>query len=354
MLGADGAGIWQGAAGPAYGLDSTQASYVYFKTGNGVFDANYAIPPNTDYGDSLIKMTAAGSGALKVNGYFTPADQYYRANKGSQCSDGDVDFGSGGVMLIPEGEMKDPYLAISGDKEGGIWFNDRTKPGLYGGSSVCPPTGSDSNVQTYQFNGGALSPNGPVIHTSPAFWDPSSRDYLYIGSQCAPGATCDPNNIGAGKLLQFSLSSGTRLPIQSPGVYAHDSANNAITFEFGATPTISAATPTATAGVLWAIWADGSVEPSPTGGMNGTPAVNGQLYAFDAISMVKLYGSNDCTVGGTMVDQINPATKFSVPTVADQHVYVGTQGPLCSGTGCNYANGGFYIFGQVATRSCGT
>lgn len=87
-------------------------------------------------------------------------------------------------------------------------------------------------------------------------------------------------------------------------------------------------------------------------------AQNGTLYAFDAVNMTKLYSSNDCT---SNLDQINPATKFSVPTVANGNVYVATQGPLCYDSngpddGANttqacYNKRTFYIFG-TPTRSC--
>jgi hypothetical protein len=39
-LNADGAGIWQGGAGPAYAPDGLGKNYVYFNTGNGAFNLN--------------------------------------------------------------------------------------------------------------------------------------------------------------------------------------------------------------------------------------------------------------------------------------------------------------------------
>jgi hypothetical protein len=119
---------------------------------------------------------------------------------------------------------------------------------------------------------------------------------------------------------------------------------------------------------VWAIWADGSVVPNSSSltykNQPFPPATNGRLYAFDAASatdpnMPKLYSSNDCTVGGQLVDQINPAAKYSVPTVANGYVYLGTQGPLLNSTQCSdpsascFNNGTFYIFGHFSSsRTC--
>jgi hypothetical protein len=107
-----------------------------------------------------------------------------------------------------------------------------------------------------------------------------------------------------------------------------------INFGWGATPAVSANGTGATDAIVWAI-------SKPDGDISeGT--MPGILYAIDAVSMQQLYSSSTCAL-----DQIAPATKFSVPTVANGYVYLGTQqtsscpGPACYNTG----RGNFYIFG---------
>lgn len=369
--GADGAGIWQGGAGPAYGPDSTGTTYyTYFNTANGVFSPTNNPPL---YGDSFIQMynNPAGGGpstpALQVNAYFTPADQL---NRSTNCggSGGDIDYGSGGVMLVPETDIAWPYMAVSGDKEGGIWFVDRTTPGGGGGNGTCTG-GSNTNIQTFPIDG-ALSTNGPVIHNSPAYWKGGAtiKSYLFIDSQYNNTIT------GSGQLMRYQIcSQGT--PIRnstSPactttGAYAYEISGTPLQFPYGITPTISASGNGASDSVVWTIWNDGSVVPTSQafkyGGHEFPIAQNGRLYAFDADNssdpdMGKLYSSRDCKPGGTSVDQINPATKYSVPTVANGYVYLGTQGTPCydpnfpsDGVNSCYNSGTFYIFGPL-TRTC--
>jgi hypothetical protein len=113
-----------------------------------------------------------------------------------------------------------------------------------------------------------------------------------------------------------------------PGV---DSSGTKVNFTYGATPFISANG--STNGVLWGIVADGSAQ--------GTK--NGALWAFNASTMSGLYTSNNtCTT-----DAIGPGTKFSIPTVANGYVYVGTRAQPT----VNNGNAGmFYIFGL--NRTC--
>src|SRR4029077_3699520 len=165
----DGGGIWGGGGGPAYGTDANTILgtgngkyYTFFNTANGKFGGN------ANHGDSFIKMYRTAT-ALQISDYFSPGDQYSRSN--ASCGgDGDTDLGSGAPMLIPDGENTTwPNLAVSGDKEGGIWFMDRTVPGQ-GGSTSCPVNGN-TNVQTFAINGGSSIGSGPLIHTNPAFWE---------------------------------------------------------------------------------------------------------------------------------------------------------------------------------------
>lgn len=80
-------------------------------------------------------------------------------------------------------------------------------------------------------------------------------------------------------------------------------------------------------------------------------------------ALATFYNSEDClmTINGQQqaVDRINPATKYSVPTVANGYEYVGTQGALQDPTSCNddptnacFNSGTLYMFGTFSNRQC--
>jgi len=82
-------GIWMAGGAPA----ADASGNLYVSTGNGTFDANMGTSPNNDFGDSLLKIGAAG--ALNMLDYFTPDDQ-------ATLTRYDIDLGSGGVLLLPD------------------------------------------------------------------------------------------------------------------------------------------------------------------------------------------------------------------------------------------------------------
>ena len=77
------------------GLAADSAGSIYFTTGNGDLTAN--LHGGRNYGNAVIKL----SPALTVNDYFTPSDQ-------QELIDGDIDLGSGGVLILP-----DPVMLVS-------------------------------------------------------------------------------------------------------------------------------------------------------------------------------------------------------------------------------------------------
>jgi hypothetical protein len=329
---AGGGGIWQDGAGLAYGSDGT-ASYIYFNTGNGVFDGS------SNFGDSFVKLNA---GTLAEVDYFTPSDQYYRNCLITKNNNVDLDFGSGGVLLVPDQKLSQaPYIAISGDKEGDLWVMNRAAPGEWNAGS-CSTSGScvactaannqfpdNENIQTLQV---MTNSKDAVFHDTPAFAQfnvngTTLTNYIYIAA------------IG-GFLTQYQLCNSATAPLCGTPL-----AESPVGFKNGATPAVSSNSTSGPAedGILWAIWGDGSYEPNSGG---TPPAKIGVLYAYDAVTMQPLYNSSVCSK-----DNINVATKFSVPTIANGYVYLGTMGPLCSGS-CNYNAGAFYIFGSLSRNSC--
>ena len=314
-----GAGIWQGGGGLSSGLHANQVESLFFSTADGTFDLNAQAPNNTDAGDSFVKLTAD---LQTTAGYFTPADQYYR-----DCNGNDYDFGSGGVTLLPDGLITaHPYLAFKADKLGGIWAIDRTNPGGYTGSScgtTCTPCAvNNNNVQTVQ--AGVYS-NGQFyagfFHNNPAYWN----NYLYLAGAPNGAPVTFP-------LTQFPICNGTagqpsccRVP--GPPVMCYSGTSSGVSFNYGATPAVSSSGSTSGTGVLWAI----DDLNGYTDDKNAKPEV---LHAFDAVGMNEIYNSTMCSG-----DVAGLGVKYSVPTVANGYVFLGTQAEVD-------------IYGEIMNKVC--
>ena len=110
-------------------------------------------------------------------------------------------------------------------------------------------------------------------------------------------------------LKQYTVANGVLSAL--PALQASD------TFGFpGATPAISSNG--AMNGIVWAL--DTSNNGTPNGSGISSPAI---LFAYDATSLNKLYSSPTSGAGAA-----GNAVKFTVPTVANGKVYMGTQTEL--------------------------
>jgi hypothetical protein len=258
---------------------------LYFLTGNGTFDVNTG---GSDYGDSTVKLST--SSGLAVAGYFTPADQ-------SSLEGGDQDHGSGGAAILVDQPSTAPHqhLVIGGGKEGNMFMVDRDNMGGYGGS-VTP---NDSNaVQKFSVGNG--------IFSTAAFFN----NGLYVA--------------GAGghlKVFAFNTTTGqfgTAQTSQSAGSFGFP----------GATPSVSASG--TGNGIVWAMNNNAyCTEQSSSCG----PTV---LHAYDATNLATELWNSSQSAG----DAAGNAVKFTVPTVANGKVYIGTRGN-------DAGNGGTSVPGEV-------
>ena len=249
--------------GSGSGPASDASGAIYFGTGNGGFDVNTG---GNDYGDSVVKLVMSG-GALTVTDYFSPWDQ-------QTLDDNDKDLGSGGVLLLPDQSGPIPHLLIQAGKEGTIDLLNRDNLGGYN------PSGDTQIVQTLQYAVGG-------VFGAPAFWN----NNVYFGGR-------------GDHVKAFAYNP------QSQQITANPTSVTTETFNFpGVVPSVSS-NGNANA-ILWIVETDSS---------HGGNAV---LRAYDATNLAtELYNStqNDGR------DDTGPAIKFSVPTIADGHVFVGSNG----------------------------
>ncbi|MGP8114774.1 MAG: hypothetical protein ACLQFT_20695, partial [Steroidobacteraceae bacterium] len=268
--------------GGAPAADSS--NYLYVLTGNGPFDANSGSAPNNDYGDSLLKLTSS----LTVSEYFTPTDQL-------ADYDDDYDFGSGGAAILADLPAGSPltHLVMGGGKDGNLYILNRD---LLGG------LGDPNAVQEISFGHG--------IYATGAYWN---RYYYLVGD--------------GGPLISYVLD-----PTVPKFSLASSSANN---YGFpGSAPSVSAA---GTAnGIVWTV--DNTnycTAQSPDCG----PAV---LHAYNATNVAtELWNSS--MVGA---DAAGNAVKFTVSTIANGKVYLGTRGNNTGGVyGSTTVSGELDVYG---------
>ena len=256
--GSDGA-IWMAGAAPA----ADARGNIYTILGNGDFDTTLnaqGFPSNSNCGNCYVKITSTLP--LTLLDYFTPLNTVSESN-------GDVDFGSGGPLLLPDivdGTGKTRHLAIGSGKDANIYVLDRDNMGRFNG-------GADNIYQliTGQLSGGVYSKPG------------------YFNGTVYYGAVNDT-------IKAFPVTNG--LLATSP------SSHSAHSFAYpGATPSISAS---GTAnGIVWVV-------------ENVSPAV---LHAYDATNLSNEFYNSSQAANGR--DQFS-SNKFIAPMIANGRVYVGT------------------------------
>ncbi len=269
-----GGGVW--VPGEAPPVDA--AGNIFINTGNGDFNGS------SDYGDSIIKLSTASN--LSVLDFFAPFNQ-------AALSTADLDISSAGIVLLPDssGTTAHPHLLVTGGKDGTIYVLDRDSMGGFNGSYTKP----DSQIVQEIWNAvGGITTNPTAIplayvennYITPGFW----QNHLYW---CATNDFC--------KMFNFSNGLLTTTPASKV----------ATTYgPRGAQPVITAASPTATSGIMWAV----------------ETAASSLLHAYNATNLAtELYNGNQAANNR---DQGGLPVKFATPTIVNGKVFVGAQGQV--------------------------
>ncbi len=267
-------GIWMTGGG----LSADSFGNIYAVSGNGTFDADLG---GNDYADSAMRLAvpfgAPSNSTLTVADFFTPSNQEY-------LTDDDQDLGTTDAVLFNDPGGARPHLLVTADKTGRIYFLDRDNMGTYR-TGANGPDALNGDLQDF-YSGGA-------VYASFAYL----QDELYIGANGAP--------LGAYALTPGSGSTAATLAqvpsMQTDAVFAKTGVTG------GTQPVISA---NGTSGaIVWTMSITGS---------------NGILYALNARDLSNvLYNSSF-----NPADSLGVPVKFSMPVVADGHVFVTTQSQL--------------------------
>jgi hypothetical protein len=263
-------GIWMSGCGISADADGN----LYLSVANGPFDA-FGEQPGLDFSDSVVKLKPQ-SGNLQLLDYFTPFDQAKMARD-------DLDLGSAGVLLLPDQTGPYPHLAVTSGKNGHIYVLNRDALGGY------RPDGN-RNPQVLQEISGLREQMG-----TPAYWN----SYVYFGSGVSPFKD---------SIRAFSIRNGRM---------SHPAASQTQAVYSLSRNTVSVSANGDKNGIVWAVQTDAYYTAKPPG-----PAV---LHAYDAKNLGhELYNSNQRPAR----DNPGPSSKFTVPTIANGKVFVGTANQL--------------------------
>ncbi len=263
-----GAGVWMGGAGLAADvLDPINHPYgrIFLATGNGDFTATTPYAAGMDYGDSILNLDLT-NGVPTIQDDFTPMGQ-------AQDDAGDADQGSAGVMIVPTQTTGSyPYLLVQAGKTGEVYLLNRQNLGGYN-------TTADQVVQELPYAVGNVG-----TWNSPAYFNGT---VYYWGEY---------DTMKAFPLVNGLLTGPTATSSES---YVYPGAN----------PVISASGNAQ--GIVWALETDGY--------MTSLPAVLTAHLASEISTTLYSSATNPTR------DRPGNAVKFTVPTVVNGKVYVGSQ-----------------------------
>jgi hypothetical protein len=292
---ANGGGIWMAGGAPA----ADNNGNLYLITGNGTFDANSISAPNNDYGDCFLQLhpvsnAASVNVALTISSWFAPSDQM------ADDAD-DFDFGSGGTALVlnlPSSGGAPQHLLVGGGKDGTYYLVNGDLMGGYGDSFA---------QQKWGFGAG--------LYSTGAFFN----NTLYI-------------NQAGGALNAFTFDPTTNLFVETA---AATTTSPVAGFGWpGTTPSVSVPGSNSANAIVWAI-DNTNFCFTPTAPACG-PSV---LHAYSAGTLTELWNSS---LAAANADAAGNAMKFTVPTVANGKVYIGTRG-----NSATYGVGGATIPGEL-------
>jgi hypothetical protein len=260
-----GGGLWASGGAPA--IDDTTGD-LYLMSGVDAGDQNYT---PLLYNDSFLRLDPNN---LSVLDFFAPNDN-------SSLAQHDSDLGSGANILMPDNGSSTPHEVIGGGKDGNIFVVNRDKMGGYSSSS-------NDVIQTVR-SGDSDFDN---IFSTPVYWN----GFIYYH----PDSDVLHAFAWSNGLLSDSPTSSSSVAFYQHGATASLSANGTVN------------------GILWEV-DDSNYNRTGTG---SGPAV---LHAYDATNVAnELYNSSQA---GSR-DTAGAALKFTVPTIANGRVFVGTSNEL--------------------------
>ncbi len=238
---------------------------MFLVSGDGTFDGNVG---GSAWGDSFLRLQPF-NGSFNILDSFTPANQ-------AALDSGNNDLGAAGLLLLPDQPGNYPHLAVSGGKDSVLHLVNRDQMGGYN-------AGFDNNLQNITLP--------QKLKVTPSYWNGN----VYVGARTDSVRQYQVTISVSGQpsLTQVQVTS------VAPGYP-------------GTAPVIAAASPTATSGVAFFL--------------NNTNYANGvaYLYAVDASNVSKQLWIS--TQAANSRDALHNAVKYTIPTIANGKVYVGTQG----------------------------
>lgn len=247
-----------------YGLAADDSGNIVFVTGNSDYSGT-TYDGVTNIQESTIEVS---SDLTTIVDLFTPTDW-------SNLDQGDTDFGSGGVLVLPDQPGSTPHLAVAAGKDGNMYFMNEDDLGGYS-------TSKNNVLGTYQIGG---------------CWCGESY-FVDPGDGLARVVSSGGNVVDVWKLETSPTPSLTNVT-HSPGLSTGQNGGF-----FTSVSSNGTASP-----IIWALARPTTQKP---------PSM--LLYAFNPETGKKLMGELFRTVGGSWPNQGGDSNQ--VPMIANGMVYV--------------------------------